>query len=96
MTRPRPIRKGPKGFYTLVPILRTVLVVTNRLPRVPSTLWLRLLGRNHVLTDAIIDLKLMPAMQYGQRMVKIESVGIGRSLQRAKETGTQDSRRNAL
>ena len=44
---------------------------------------------------AIIGLKSMPAMQYGQRMVKIVSfiVGIGRSCTRAIQKSTQDSRR---
>jgi hypothetical protein len=43
---------------------------------------------------AIIGLKSMPAMQYGQRMIKVVSVsvGIGRSCTGATETGTPDSR----
>jgi hypothetical protein len=44
---------------------------------------------------AIIGLNSMPAMQYGQRIVKIVSVGIGRFCTGTKETGTQDSRRHA-
>jgi len=41
---------------------------------------------------AIIGLKSMPAMQCGQRMIKIVSVGIRRSCTRAIQKGTQDSK----
>ena len=44
---------------------------------------------------AIIGLKSIPALSYGQRMVRIVSVGIGALLHRAEEAGTRDSNRHA-
>jgi hypothetical protein len=57
-TGARRIASLPRGFYTLAPFLGVVFVVTNRVPRTPETLWLRLLGRGQVFLDAIDDLKL--------------------------------------
>ena len=44
---------------------------------------------------AIIGLKSIPALSYGQRRVRIVSVGIGALPHRAKEARTQDSNRHA-
>jgi hypothetical protein len=41
------------------------------------TVWAQSRQTNRPSLWAIIDLKSIPAMQYGQRMVKIVSVGIG-------------------
>ena len=43
------------------------------------TVWAQSRQINRPSLWAIIGLKSIPAMQYGQRMVKIVSVGIGRS-----------------
>jgi hypothetical protein len=56
-TGARQMKSLPRGFYALAPFLHIVFVVTNELPRIPSTLWLRLLGRGQVFLDAIDDLK---------------------------------------
>ena len=59
------------------------------------TVWAQSRHTNRPSLWAIIGLNSMPAMQWGQRMVRIVSVivGIGRSCTEAKDTGTQDSRR---
>jgi hypothetical protein len=49
-----------EGFYRLVTGLRTIVVAIEELPRVPETLWLRLLGKGRTQEDAIEELLLLP------------------------------------
>lgn len=49
-----------EGIYLLADALRSAFVVIHRLPRTPSTLWLRLLGRGRVQQQAIDELEALP------------------------------------
>ncbi len=49
-----------EGIYPLAPILGAALVVIHQLPRVPDSLWLRLLGRGRVQQQAIQELLTLP------------------------------------
>jgi hypothetical protein len=49
-----------EGFYRLVTGLQTIVVAIEELPRVPETLWLRLLGKGRTQEDAIEELLLLP------------------------------------
>lgn len=49
-----------EGFHTLTKGLGTTIVAINELPRVPETLWLRLLGKGQTQEDAIEELLLLP------------------------------------
>ncbi len=57
------------------------------------TVWAQSRQTNRPSLWAIIGLNSMPAMQYGQRMIKVVSVsiGIGRSCTGAKQRWTPDS-----
>lgn len=48
------------GLYFLGDTLRAAIVVIHQLPRIPETLWLRLLGRGTVQEQAIIELQALP------------------------------------
>ncbi len=52
---------GPPGIYDAPALLWTRLVVISELPVVRNTLLLRLLGAGRVLTQAIAQLKALPA-----------------------------------
>jgi hypothetical protein len=47
------------GVYFIGDILRTAIVAIHQLPRVPETLWLRLLGRGTVQQQAIEEINLL-------------------------------------
>ena len=49
-----------EGFHRLTKGLGTTIVAINELPRVPETLWLRLLGKGQTQEDAIEELLLLP------------------------------------
>jgi len=51
----------PEGCFALAPELGTTVVVLARLPVMPGTLWLRLLGRGEVQQQAFDDLAALPA-----------------------------------
>lgn len=54
-------RKGwPKGVYFLAPGLRAAIVAIHQLPKIPETLWLRVLGRGKVQERAIDELEALP------------------------------------
>ncbi|MDB9314412.1 hypothetical protein PN462_14970 [Spirulina sp. CS-785/01] len=55
-----PIEGEISGIYRLGEALRTTVVVIHQLPRTPETLWLRLLGRGRVKSQAIDDLEALP------------------------------------
>jgi hypothetical protein len=57
----RPLKGWPSGFYEGPPLLWTRLVVVSELPITRDTLFLRLLGANRVLKQAIAELKALPA-----------------------------------
>jgi Domain of unknown function (DUF4351) len=48
------------GIYFMPPAFRTAIVVIHRLPEIPETLWLRILGRDSVQQNAIEELNALP------------------------------------
>jgi hypothetical protein len=48
------------GVYFLGDALRTAIVAIHQLPETPETLWLRLLGRGSVQSQAIVELQALP------------------------------------
>jgi hypothetical protein len=48
------------GVHFLPEALRTAIVAVHQLPQTPETLWLRLLGRGNVQSQAIIELQALP------------------------------------
>ncbi|BAZ53206.1 hypothetical protein NIES4103_58780 [Nostoc sp. NIES-4103] len=48
------------GVHFLPEALRTAIVAIHQLPQTPETLWLRLLGRGNVQSQAIIELQALP------------------------------------
>ena len=50
----------PPGVYLLPTAQRTGIIAIHQLPRQPDTLWLRLLGRDRVQHDAVVELQRLP------------------------------------
>jgi len=48
------------GVYFLGDALRTAIVAIHQLPQTPETLWLRILGRGSVQSQAIVELSNLP------------------------------------
>ncbi|QFS49703.1 DUF4351 domain-containing protein [Nostoc sphaeroides] len=48
------------GVYFLGDALRTAIVAIHQLPQIPETLWLRILGRGSVQSQAIVELSTLP------------------------------------
>ncbi|MBN3873462.1 DUF4351 domain-containing protein [Nostoc sp. JL33] len=48
------------GVHFLPDALRTAIIAIHQLPQTPETLWLRLLGRGNVQSQAIIELQALP------------------------------------
>ncbi|NET44509.1 hypothetical protein [Okeania sp. SIO2B3] len=48
------------GIYFLGEYFRTAIVVIHQLPRIPETIWLRILGREKVQSQAIDELEALP------------------------------------
>ncbi|AVH66266.1 DUF4351 domain-containing protein [Nostoc sp. 'Peltigera membranacea cyanobiont' N6] len=48
------------GVYFLGDALRTAIVAIHQLPQTPETLWLRILGRGSVQSQAIVELSALP------------------------------------
>jgi hypothetical protein len=48
------------GVHFLPDALRTAIIAIHQLPQTPETLWLRLLGRGSVQSQAIIELQALP------------------------------------
>ncbi|AFY48425.1 hypothetical protein Nos7524_2589 [Nostoc sp. PCC 7524] len=48
------------GVHFLPDALRTAIVAIHQLPQTPETLWLRLLGRGNVQSQAIMELQALP------------------------------------
>ncbi|WP_228042688.1 MULTISPECIES: flagellar assembly protein H [unclassified Tychonema] len=49
-----------KGVYFLTEVWRVGLIAIHQLPRVPETMWLRMLGRGRVQQQAIAELSALP------------------------------------
>ncbi len=49
------------GVYLLAPLLKVGIIVIHQLPKTPATLWLRLMGRGRVQTEAIAEVGALPA-----------------------------------
>jgi hypothetical protein len=56
----RPLRGWPTGIYAPLPVWRLRVVVIHELPRVRSTLLLRLMGAGRTLKKAIAELHTLP------------------------------------
>lgn len=50
----------PSGFYFLAPRWHYGLVVVDKLPETPATLWMRLLGRGNIQARAILEVLGLP------------------------------------
>ncbi|MGH1393534.1 MAG: DUF4351 domain-containing protein [Trichormus sp.] len=48
------------GVHFLPDALRTAIVAIHQLPQTPETLWLRLLGRGNIQSQAIMELQTLP------------------------------------
>ncbi|WP_254449420.1 DUF4351 domain-containing protein, partial [Anabaena sp. UHCC 0253] len=48
------------GVHFLADALRTAIVAIHQLPQTPETLWLRLLGRGSIQSQAVIELQALP------------------------------------
>lgn len=48
------------GIYFLAEVFKTAIVVIHQLPRIPETLWLRVLGKGRVQQQAIEELRSLP------------------------------------
>ena len=48
------------GVYFLGDALRTAIVAIHQLPQTPETLWLRIIGRGSVQSQAIVELSALP------------------------------------
>ncbi|HBY76114.1 MAG TPA: flagellar assembly protein H, partial [Cyanobacteria bacterium UBA11148] len=49
-----------RGIYWLGEYLRTAIVVIHQLPKIPETVWLRILGKGRVQSEEIASLSTMP------------------------------------
>ncbi len=47
-------------MYLLAPLLKVGIIVIHQLPKTPATLWLRLMGRGRVQTEAISEVAELP------------------------------------
>ncbi len=61
------------GVHFLPDPLRTAIVAIHQLPQTPETLWLRLLGRGSVQSQAIIELQALP-LNHPYQKVTLELV----------------------
>ncbi|MEH1934274.1 MAG: DUF4351 domain-containing protein [Nostoc sp.] len=61
------------GVYFLPDALRTAIVAIHQLPQAPETLWLRLLGRGSVQSQAIVELQALP-LNYPYQKATLELV----------------------
>ncbi|MBD2449071.1 DUF4351 domain-containing protein [Nostoc sp. FACHB-152] len=61
------------GVHFLPDALRTAIVAIHQLPPTPETLWLRLLGRGSVQSQAIIELQALP-LDYPYQKATLELV----------------------
>jgi Domain of unknown function (DUF4351) len=61
------------GVHFLPDALRTAIVAIHQLPQTPETLWLRLLGRGNVQSQAIIELQALP-LDYPYQKASLELV----------------------
>ncbi|WYL94644.1 MAG: DUF4351 domain-containing protein [Gloeotrichia echinulata IR180] len=62
-----------RGVYFLPEALRTAIVVIHQLPSTPETLWLRILGRGTVQSQAIVELEALP-LNHPYQKVTLELV----------------------
>ncbi len=61
------------GVHFLPDALRTAIVAVHQLPQTPETLWLRLLGRGSVQSQAIVELQALP-LNYPYQKATLELV----------------------
>ncbi|MBW4632948.1 MAG: DUF4351 domain-containing protein [Iphinoe sp. HA4291-MV1] len=61
------------GVHFMPDALRTAIVAIHQLPQIPETLWLRLLGRGSVQSQAIIELQALP-LNYPYQKAALELV----------------------
>ncbi|MHC5935187.1 DUF4351 domain-containing protein [Nostoc sp.] len=61
------------GVHFMPDALRTAIVAIHQLPQTPETLWLRLLGRGSVQSQAIVELQALP-LNYPYQKATLELV----------------------
>ncbi|MEH2383959.1 MAG: DUF4351 domain-containing protein [Nostoc sp.] len=61
------------GVHFMPDALRTAIVAIHQLPKTPETLWLRLLGRGSVQSQAIVELQALP-LNYPYQKATLELV----------------------
>jgi len=79
-----------EGFYTLGSSLNTHIIVIHQLPRLPETVWLRVLGRDRVQQEAIDELEALSAENpFRQRTLELLYT-LQKSLKSKQEIESED------
>jgi Domain of unknown function (DUF4351) len=77
--------KWGEGIYLLSPTLKTGIIVIHQLPQIPTTLWVRLLGRGNVQARAIQEVAALPA-EHPYRNNALNLLGNLKVILEARET----------
>jgi hypothetical protein len=77
--------KWGEGVYLLSPTLKTGIVVIHQLPKTPSTLWVRLLGKGKVQAQAIQEVAALPE-EHPYRNNALDLLGNLKVILEARET----------
>jgi Domain of unknown function (DUF4351) len=79
------IDKWGEGVYLLSPTLKTGIIVIHQLPKTPSTLWVRLLGKGKVQAQAIQEVAALPE-EHPYRNNALDLLGNLKVILEARET----------
>jgi Domain of unknown function (DUF4351) len=79
------LSKWGEGVYLLSPTLKTGIIVIHQLPKTPSTLWVRLLGKARVQAQAIQEVAALPA-EHPYRNNALDLLGNLKVILEARET----------
>jgi Domain of unknown function (DUF4351) len=77
--------KWGEGVYLLSPTLKTGIMVIHQLPKTPTTLWVRLLGKGKVQEQAIQEVAALPE-QHPYRNNALDLLGNLKVILEARET----------
>jgi Domain of unknown function (DUF4351) len=77
--------KWGEGVYLLSPTLKTGIIVIHQLPKTPSTLWVRLLGKGRVQAQAIQEVAALPE-EHPYRNSALDLLGNLKVILEARET----------
>jgi hypothetical protein len=77
--------KWGEGVYLLSPTLKTGIIVIHQLPKTPTTLWVRLLGKGKVQAQAIQELAALPS-EHLYRNNALDLLGNLKIILEARET----------